>query len=213
MTIFVSVWSSAAFGAACALSVYGGTYLAIGKRANRLPAGAVVPAIFLTPWWPALCAGIAAHVVGVLMTNAYSGRKSSKNITMILSVAVLGFWGMMSYTTISVAHEVKADIKRSETASWTRLAHTGPAGEFVAKHYRPCVTASESNFIPTIRGPIQASLTRPDPTVCAAATMTLARESGGNTLAQHVSLILQDLPNAIELSPATQAKLVQLMGN
>lgn len=211
MVIFQSIWSSTAFGAACAFCVYGATYLALGERANRLPAGAVIPAIFLSPWWPALCAGIAVHAAGIMLTNRYRRRKSPAGLKIVIGLAVLGFWGMMSYTTVALANGIAGEIRSNDAAAWIQVSHSGAAGAFVETHYRPCTEHSNSILMPFMRVPGSGHIAQADPTVCAASTIVLARESGGDSFANEVSVIIRDLPDILALSPASQAKLDQLM--
>lgn len=215
MQLLESIWHSAIFGAACSLLTYSATYFTIGKRANRFPAGAVIPSIFLTPWWPALCAGLAAHGVGILVTNAYRREKSPKGVTTMILLAGLAFCGTTSATMISLTSDVMNEIEQSNNAAWGRIAASGAAGNFVKTHYRPCVVPTYS-FNPrspmTIAGyERQLDARRQSKeTLCAASTITLAREHGRDEFAHEVSLVLRNLPTSLQLSQDASAKLESL---
>jgi hypothetical protein len=68
MLLIHGIEKSALFSVVIAIAAYALTYFSIGERADKNPAGAIIPAFLLTPWWAALCAGITAHVIAVSMS-------------------------------------------------------------------------------------------------------------------------------------------------
>jgi hypothetical protein len=212
MEVIHGIGYAALFGAICAIAVYALTYLVIGERANSYPAGAIIPAAVLTPWWAALCAGIAAHVLVVMVCNAIRRRKSHTGLRALLCFAIAGLYVGFSYSTYGQANDVIAAIQQSDAAAWDRVAHSSDAGAFVASNYRPCADATVTVYHAIGWRAMATQESKTDPLVCATATVSLAKQQGGDAFAQNVAHVIERLPDSLALSPQATAALDRVIG-
>ena len=62
----------------CAAMIHSISRALLGKQANGYPAGIVILAFTLSPWWVAALGGLAGHLLSVLAWNSLDGNKITK---------------------------------------------------------------------------------------------------------------------------------------
>lgn len=118
------------------------------------------------------------------------------------------------WATIKLAEQLMAGdafnkaVKQNTENAWKAIASDSSAGAFLNKHYRPCIQGTE---MPAMSRGGTLTIVRNDPSVCAAAVLTLAERSLGKDFAVEVDLVLAELPTLTKWSPEVEQKLKALI--
>lgn len=193
-----------------ALSVHAAGAVMFGERAKRFPIGVALSALFVGPWWAALSAGTMAHLLAIIIENLFRRKKSPKSLPFAAGTACLALTFGFNMTLEHAADDLMKSINQSNDAAWAKISSSGKAGQMVAAHYKPCV--DENTAVTQGYGRFATMTLEPKngPNQCEMDVVALARVEGGESFARDVAVIIDNLPNSLQLSPDAQAKLDSL---